>query len=212
LKITVKGSKPTWKAGKAQTIIFKNRTKTLFRMTEYQYELKIPKARIAVLIGKDGCVKSEIEEETKTKLTVDSKEGDVFVSGEDALGLYSAREVIRAVGRGFNPEIALLLLRPDHIFEVINLSDYAGKSKEDLLRLKGRVIGKGGKARRVMEDLTDCYICVYGKTISIIGPAERVTVVKKAIESLLRGSTHANVYKFLEKKRREFKKKEILEM
>ncbi len=181
-------------------------------MAEYQYELKIPKGRIAVLIGKDGCVKNEIEGETKTKLNIDSKEGDIFVSGEDALGLYSAREVIKAIGRGFNPEIALLLLKQDHVFEVIILGDYAGKSKEDLLRLKGRVIGKEGKARKVIEDLTECYICVYGKTIGVIGPIEKATIAKQAIEILLRGSTHANIYKFLEKKRREFKKKEILEM
>jgi len=193
-------------------IIFKNQIKTLFKMVKYQYELKIPKARVAVLIGKEGCIKKEIEEETKTNLDVDSKEGDVFVSGEDALGLYSAREVIKAVGRGFNPDVALLLLKQDYVFEIIGLSDYASKSKEDLLRLKGRVIGKEGKARRAIEELTDCYICVYGKTIGIIGLAEKVSIAKHAIESLLRGSTHANVYKFLEKKRREFKRKGILEM
>ena len=181
-------------------------------MVEYQYELKIPKERVAVLIGKEGCVKKEVEEETKTKLDIDSKEGDVFVSGEDALGLYIAREVIKAVGRGFNPDIALLLLKQDYVFEVISLSEYIGRSKENLLRLKGRVIGKEGKARRVIEELTNCYVCVYGKTIGIIGLAENVGVAKQAIDSLLRGSTHANVYKFLEKKRRGFKRREILEM
>lgn len=181
-------------------------------MVEYQYELKVHKSRVAVLIGKKGCIKKEIEEETKTKLTIDSNEGDVFVKGEDALGLYIAREVIKAISRGFNPEIALLLLKQDYVFEVINLSDYAGKSKDNLLRLKGRVIGKEGKARRVIEELTNCYICVYGKTISVIGLTEHVGVAKQAIDMLLRGNTHANVYKFLEKKRREFKKREILEI
>ena len=181
-------------------------------MVEYQYELKMPNARIAVLIGKEGSVKKRIEEATKTKLNIDSKEGDVFVSGEDALGLYSAREVIKAVGRGFNPDIALSLLKQDNIFEVINLIDYIGKSKEGLLRLRGRVIGKEGKSRRVIEDLTDCCICVYGKTIGIIGLAEKVGIAKQAIESLLKGSAHANVYKFLENKRRQFKRKGILEM
>ena len=181
-------------------------------MVEYQYELKMPKARVAVLIGKEGSVKKKIEEETKTKLNIDSKEGDVFVSGDDALGLYSAREVIKAVGRGFNPDIALSLLKQDNIFEVISLIDYIGKSKEGLLRLRGRVIGKEGKSRRVIEDLTDCQICVYGKTVGIIGLAEKVGIAKQAIESLLKGSAHANVYKFLENKRRQFKRKGILEM
>lgn len=181
-------------------------------VVSYQYELKVPKERVAVLIGKEGCVKNEVEEATKTKLNIDSKEGDVFVSGEDAIGLYSAREIIKAIGRGFNPDIALLLLKQDYIFEIINLSDYAGKSKDNLLRLKGRVIGKEGKARRVIGELANCHICVYGKTISIIGMAENVSVGNQAIDFLLKGSTHANVYKFLEKKRRELKRRGILEM
>lgn len=179
-------------------------------MTEFMYELKVPKDRVAVLIGKEGKVKKEIEEETKTKLEIDSKEGDVFLKGEDALGLYNAREVVQAIGRGFNPEIALLLLKPDYSFEVINIKDYAGKSKETELRLKGRVIGREGKSRKLIEELSESYVCVYGKTISIIGSPESAAIAKQAIGSLLRGSTHANVYKFLEKKRRELKKIKFL--
>ena len=48
-------------------------------MVEYSYELKIPKDRVAVLIGMKGNVKKAIEEETKSKINVDSKEGDIFV-------------------------------------------------------------------------------------------------------------------------------------
>ena len=78
-------------------------------MTGYSYELKIPQERVAVLIGKNGQVKKEIETDTKTQIKIDSLEGDIFVYGNDALGLYTAREVIRSIGRGFNPEISKLL-------------------------------------------------------------------------------------------------------
>lgn len=181
-------------------------------MVEYSYELKVPKNRVAVIIGKEGGIKKDIEESTSTKLDIDSKEGDVFVSGEDALGLYTAREIIKAIGRGFNPEIAKLLLKPDYIFEVVDLREYAAKSKDVLLRLKGRVIGKEGKSRRIIEELTECNISVFGKTISIIGLPESAAIARQAIESLLRGSTHANVYKFLERRRREMKRKAIMEL
>ncbi len=180
-------------------------------MTEYSYELKIPKDRVAVLIGKEGGIKKSIEEETKSKIKVDSKEGDIFVLGEDALGLYTAREVIKAVGRGFNPDVAKLLLKQDYVFEVVSLSDYA-KNKESMVRLKGRVIGRDGKARKLIENFTESYMCVYGKTIGIIGEPESASAAKQAIESLLRGSTHANVYKWLEKRRREIKRRQILEI
>ncbi|MBI3034804.1 RNA-processing protein [Candidatus Woesearchaeota archaeon] len=180
-------------------------------MVEYSYELKVPKNRVAVIIGKEGSVKKDIEETTKTKLNIDSKEGDVFVSGEDALGLYTAREIIKAIGRGFNPDIARLLLKPDYIFEVVDLSEYV-KSKDAMLRLKGRVIGKEGKSRKLIEELTECSISVFGKTISVIGLPESAANARQAIESLLRGSTHANVYKWLEKRRRDLKRKMIIEM
>ena len=114
----------------------KNNLLLLNKMVEYSYELKVPKNRVAVIIGREGSIKKEIEESTGTKLNIDSKEGDIFVSGEDALGLYTAREIIKAIGRGFNPDIAKLLLKPDYIFEVVDLSEFAGKSKETLIRLK----------------------------------------------------------------------------
>jgi len=177
---------------------------------EYLYELRITKDRIAVLIGKEGKVKKEIESETKTKIKVDSKEGDISISGEDALGLYSCREVIRAIGRGFNPDIALLLFKPDYCFESIDLKEYAGKSKDALMRIKGRVIGSEGKTRRLIEELTEAYICVYGKTIGIIGLPDSSSTAREAIEKLLKGSPHSGVYKFLEKKRREIKKARLL--
>lgn len=178
---------------------------------EFSYELKIPKERIAVLIGTKGEVKKEIEERTKTKIMIDSKEGDITINGEEALGLYDAREVIKAIGRGFNPDIAMLLLKSDYIFEVLSVSEFAGKSKNAALRLKGRVIGKEGKSRKCIEDLTETYISVYGKTIAIIGEATDVLNAKKAVETLLKGGTHASVYKWLEKKRREQKKARFLE-
>ena len=181
-------------------------------MTEYSYELKVPKNRVAVLIGREGSIKKEIEELTNTKLNIDSKEGDIFVSGEDALGLYTAREIIKAIGRGFNPEIAKLLLKQDYAFEVVDLREFVGKSKTAIIRLKGRVIGREGKSRKLIEELTECSISVFGKTIGIIGLPEHAANARYAIESLLRGSTHANVYKWLERRRRELKRRAIIEM
>lgn len=178
-------------------------------MTTFSYELKIPKDRVAVFIGKKGEVKKEIEEDTKTKIKVDSKEGDVFIEGEDGLSIYTAKEVIRAIGRGFNPEIALLLLKPDYCFELIDINEFA-KTKNSLLRIKGRIIGTEGKSRRTIEELTETNIVVYGKTVSMIGCTENVLAARKAIENLIKGASHANVYRSLEKKRRVIKIREMV--
>jgi len=176
---------------------------------EYSYELKIPKERVAVLIGKDGKIKKELEEQSKTKIDVDSKEGDVKLTGKNSVNLYILKDIIKAIGRGFNPEIAMQLFKQDYVLELINLTDFV-KSQNQMLRLKGRVIGKEGKARFTIEDYTDTHISVYGKTISILGFCDNVAVCKKAVESLLTGSPHSSVYKWLEKYRKQQKFDEII--
>ncbi len=179
-------------------------------MDKLQYELKIPKERIAVLIGKDGQTKEDIEKATRTEIVVDSKEGDIHIFSMDGLNIYTAKEVVTAIGRGFNPEIALLLLKVDYNFESINLADVCGKSKDSQIRIKGRIIGAGGKTRQHIEELSETYISVYGKTVSIIGATESVSIAHKAVEMIIEGSTHSSVYKWLEKKRREIKRREII--
>jgi len=169
---------------------------------EFFYELRVPKDRIAVLIGKKGDVKRRVERETKTELDINSEEGEVRISGKDALLLYLAREIIRAVSRGFNPDVALQLLKQDYGFELISIPEYA-RNQNDYGRLRGRVIGEGGKSRKTIEELTLTHLSVYGKTVGIIGPVEYIANARRAIQSLLEGSTHASVYRWLEKKRRE---------
>lgn len=169
--------------------------------TLYSYEIRIPKDRIAVLIGKKGEIKKEIENSLNAAINIDSKEGDVAISGKDALRLMTGRDVIKAIGRGFNPYTALLLLKPDYALDVLNLADVA-RSPNDLARLKGRIIGAGGKARRVIEDLTESNINIYGKTVSIIGEIDCAMQARRAIEMLIAGSCHRNVYKWLERQRK----------
>jgi ribosomal RNA assembly protein len=177
---------------------------------EYSYTIKIPKERIAIVIGKEGETKRNLEEELKIKINVDSKEGDVTISSKDSLRIYMVKEIIKAIGRGFSPEISLHLIKQDALLDIINIMDYT-KNKNHLPRLKGRIIGEKGKSRRAIENLTETDISVYGKTVGIIGNAENVTIAKRAIESLLGGSPHASVYKFLEKNRREMKKREFIQ-
>ncbi len=170
--------------------------------SEFTYEVKIPEERVAVLIGTDGSTKKLIEEETGSALDI-TAEGDVVISGEDGLGLYTTKEIVKAIARGFNPKVALLLLKQDYAFELIDMKDIAGKSKNTLQRLKGRVIGKGGRAREEIERLTDCHVTVYGKTIGIIGETVQVGLSRQAVAMLLQGAMHKTVYKFLEKKKKE---------
>lgn len=169
---------------------------------DLSYELKIPEERVAVLIGVRGETKKEIEQETKCHLDI-SKEGDVTITGEDGLMLFTTKEIVRAIARGFNPKLAMLLLKPDYMLEIIDMKDIAGKSKSTMERLKGRVIGTGGKSRAEIERLTDTHISIYGKTIGILGEMGSVSLARQAVAMLLQGSMHKTVYQFLEKKKKE---------
>ena len=71
-------------------------------------DIKIPKVRVAVLIGKKGVTKRLLQKKLSVKLII-SPEGDVEVIGEP-FEMMVAIKVVRAIGRGFNPKIALLLM------------------------------------------------------------------------------------------------------
>lgn len=172
----------------------------------FDYEIKIPKERIPVLIGKKGCTRKKIERRTNTKLIIDSKEGNVTIKSEDSFAAYNTRLIVQAVGRGFNPDIALRLTNEDYILQFIEITDFTGKSKKKLHRLKSRIIGTKGKAWKTIERLTGCNISVYGKTIGIIGIVEEVELARQAIEDLLKGAPHGNIYKFLEDKKKKIRK------
>jgi len=173
--------------------------------------IKIPGDRIGALVGPDGSVKAVIERKLSVSLQVDSQNGTVEItlpaSAEDPTVLFRAKEVVTAIGRGFAPNHAFRLLDDDEIiFELIDLREIVGRSQSDLKRLKGRVIGKEGKTRRIIEELSEANISVYGHTIAIIGYPDQAAIAREALRMLLSGSLHGTVYRFLHKKRRELKK------
>ncbi len=167
----------------------------------YEEELRIPKRRIAVLIGEKGATKRKLEKHTYTRIEVDSEEGNIRIFGEDNFKIFITKNIVRAIGRGFNPVIAMKLVSENTYFENINIADFAGKSKKKLYRLRSRVIGTKGKSRMTIERITNTKISIYGKTVCIIGGEEDIRLARRAVEMLLQGSPHGNVYKYLQKQR-----------
>ncbi|NIO20464.1 MAG: RNA-processing protein [Candidatus Aenigmarchaeota archaeon] len=153
--------------------------------------IKIPEKRKGVLIGKDGSVKKELEKLTKTKIEVDE---DIVIEGE-SLNVIKAKDIIKAIGRGFSPEKAFKLLDDQYQLVVISLGN---ETEKTMKRLLSRVIGRKGLCKRRIEMRTRTDISIYGKTISIIGNWKDVEKAEKAIEMVLGGKPHSYVYKFLE--------------
>ncbi len=90
------------------------------------------------------------------------------------------------------------LLEGDNTLHIIDLREFAGKSNSAIERIKGRIIGEGGKARKNMENLSGTLISVYGKTVSIIGDTTKLKIAVDAVASLSNGSMHGTVYGKLE--------------
>ena len=164
---------------------------------------KLPLDRIGVLIGHDGRVKEEIMRRTNTRITIDSKTGTVIIEpaspSTTALQLMKARDIVRAIAYGFSPERAFRLLDEDQILIIIDLRQYVGDRPNHLQRVKGRIIGEEGKARRTIEEVTGTYISIYRDYVAIIGDYESANIAKEAIEMLVQGRQHSTVYRFLER-------------
>lgn len=184
-------------------------------MPETDY-LKIPQNRVGALIGKNGEVKKSIEKLTGTILDIDSDDGTVYITPredmEDPLGVWNANHIVKAIARGFNPEVAMKLIHDDIYLEIMKLPLYVGKSKKALARYKGRIIGANGKTRELITELADVDMAVYGKTVSLIGEMENILVDKEAIEMILNGSRHKSVYSFLENKKETLKLREFKDL
>lgn len=150
----------------------------------------IPRERTAILIGKNGKTKEFLERETGTKISITEV---VEISG-NSLGVLKACMIIKAIGRGFSPHKAFLLLKDEYDFDMISLE---GETENTTKRLMGRIIGKGGKARKKIEKETGCFISVYGKTVSLIGKSGDLNSATRAVERLLSGKSHGYAYSAL---------------
>ncbi len=175
---------------------------------------RIPKERVGVLVGPDGKVKQNIEEKLMVELQIESESGVVTIvlseKTNDPSLLFRAKDTVTAIGRGFSPEHAFRLLRnEDSIFDLIDFRVIFGRSESDIKRVKGRIIGANGKTRKLIEELTDASVVVYGHTVGFIGTFEQVDVARNAVQMLIDGSQHHTVYKYLQRKRSEFKKQRL---
>ena len=171
----------------------------------YEKLIRIPTDRIGALIGKSGNTKKLIEKKCSVSLDIDSEGGEVMITTKNLtedIEPFKAVEIVSAIGRGFSPENAMRLLSGENSLHIIDLREFAGKSPDQIERVKGRIIGEGGTARLNIENLTNASITVYGRTVAIIGEPNQLRLAVDAISSLSSGSMHGPVYSKLESARR----------
>lgn len=116
-------------------------------------------------------------------------------------GILKLRDMARAVALGFDPEQALSLENEEYSLAVLDLKEWTDKPNH-LRRIKGRIIGEGGRAKATIQQLAEVSIVVGDTYVAILGKAEDVEIAKRAVEMLIEGRKHATVYKFIQAAKR----------
>ncbi|MEO3992926.1 MAG: KH domain-containing protein [Desulfurococcaceae archaeon TW002] len=177
--------------------------------------LNVRPERLGVLIGEGGKTLRDLENKTKTIVSVDSVNSSVVIEAatpETPIdGLLRASDFIRAIDAGFSPEKAYRLLDEDAVLLIINLKEIVSSSQNHLYRVKARIIGEEGRVKSNIEQLTGTYISVYDDLVAVIGDYEGAYLAREALEMLIQGREHSTVYRFLNKKARELKRKRLTE-
>ncbi len=171
--------------------------------------LRVPADRVGVIVGRNGRVRKRIEKLTNTQLEITSEGVVTIISSEqadDPVLVWKARDIVRAMGRGFSPKRALDLIEEDARLIVISLREIVGSSPTQIKRVAGRIIGENGRTRRVIEEITGSKISIYGKTVSIIGIDPGLDHAQRAILMIIEGAPHSAVYSHLERMRRQMKR------
>ena len=169
---------------------------------------RVPKDRIAVIIGAKGATSEAIRNAAGCqKFIIDSDSGDVEVEwGEpgsyDPVKAMKLPDVVKAIGRGMAPDAAVRLLDDDHFFELVDLRDYVGKRSNQQRRIRARIIGRQGKIRKLIEQLTQTQISIYNSTVVLVGEESGLFAARQAIEMLAGGAEHGTVMGFLERDRK----------
>ncbi|MEK6850523.1 MAG: KH domain-containing protein [Nanoarchaeota archaeon] len=138
--------------------------------------------------------KERLERRLEVKINIQGKK--VTIEG-DSFKEYEALMILEAMQFGFSANKALTLMDEQIVFRKIPIKSFT--RRKNLTEVRGRIIGKEGKTKRTIEDISGCDLAINDGEIGIIGPAEQIEEATTAITNLIRGTKQANVYRFLER-------------
>ena len=159
---------------------------------------------ISIVLEKPEKIKKITKRvEIKLKVKIDYAGNTFRIRGEE-YNEFLCQEVLRAVDFGFDVEDALLLMKEDYSFQIINIKEHT--TKKNLEPIRARVIGANGRAKGTIGELTGSVIVVNVNQVGIIVSSEHLSQVVQSIVSLIRGAKHANIFAYLEKQNSLLKK------
>lgn len=139
--------------------------------------------------------KNKKELEKKLGVNIELKGHNVVFDG-DSLEEYDALRVFNAIDFGFSVRKALLVKGEDMIFRTVKIKEHTKRNLKDIM---SRLIGKRGKTRRTMSEISGCEILIKEGEVGIIGDSDSIEDAETAIIHLIKGSKQSNMYRYLEK-------------
>lgn len=139
----------------------------------------------------------------KIDIHTDLKKDYVIINGEE-LNEVIVEKIIKAVDFGFELEDALLLVKDDWEVEYINIKDHT--RRRNLEEVRSRVIGKDGKAKNTIANLTGSSVVIHDNIVGIICDIDHLAYSIQGIISLIQGAKHSNVFSYIEKQNRKLRK------
>lgn len=159
-----------------------------------------------MLIGKGGRTRKMIEKASGAALEVDSSTGDVMADWGglevDPILRMKMPDVVRAIGRGLAPKRAVKLLEDEVFLRMYDIREWVGRQPNQTRRMRSRLIGRNGRIRSLIEEMTHTEMAIYGWTVLVIGDEDGLALATPAIESILNGAEHGTVLHGLEQDRK----------
>lgn len=126
-----------------------------------------------------------------TEITIKSKKKD---SGFEE---YIIVNVVEALAFSFDLNTALLLRNTNYILRKIDIKGMIKGPRVSVVG--GRIIGRQGKTKQLLEKASECDIVLRDHVVGIIGRTENVELANQAILALIRGAPQSRVVGHLEK-------------
>ncbi|ORD96819.1 PNO1 [Hepatospora eriocheir] len=104
-------------------------------------------------------------------------------------------EFLKAVLAGFKVEDSIAILKYKDVFmDKFDISEIRKMKSNHLQRAIGRVIGRNGKTKEVIENTSRCKFLLQDQTITLLGVTENINIAKDAIGRLIQGAETGTIF------------------
>lgn len=168
-------------------------------------KVPVPAHRVGPLKAQWVAVFTPLVTQLKVQVRMNTKTRTVEIQSgphtEDVGAVQKAADFVKAFLLGFELRDAAALLRLDDLYvESFDVDDIKRLTGDNLSRAIGRIAGKDGRTKILIENSTRTRIVLADKRVHILGSYANIKVAKDAVMDLILGSPPGKVASSLRSK------------